>query len=62
MPCCCCDSWVSQLNRTVGCFPPLEIYMVTFGTIKARPQKGALKSVPVVQGSVDPADVVILEE
>lgn len=39
-----CSSWASQLPRGVGGFPPLEVCMVSFATMKARLRKGIFRS------------------
>lgn len=47
-----------KLERTVGCFPPLEICMAPSGAIKTSPQgREAFRSVPV-QGPLGPVSVL----
>jgi hypothetical protein len=44
------SSQASPLGRSVGCFPPLEACMVTFGTIKLVFREKALMPEPPVLG------------
>ena len=40
---CCGGSQASQLDRAIGCFPPLEVSMAPWGTMRTGPQGGGIQ-------------------